>query len=138
MCTELPVDDRGLGRAGPWSEGTGSGFYGGTWVRSSTRGATLTRSVVNTFGLGLVATTCPTCGRVRVMLGDRTVKSIDLSSPTRVDRAYFPIWLGEEDGAGDLDDPVSGTVKIVVTSSDRKVIIDGLAVRQPRWAGGDP
>ena len=133
----MPVDDRGLRRAGPWSEGSGSAFYGGTWVRSSTRGATLTRSVVNTFGLGLVATTCPTCGRVRVMLDGRTVTSIDLSSPTRVDRAYFPIWLGY-DGEGDLDDPVSGIVKIVVTSTDRKVIIDGLAVRQPNWAGRDP
>ena len=137
VCTELPVDDRGMRRAGPWSDGTGSAFYGGTWVRSSTRGATLTRTVVNTFGLGLVATTCPTCGRVRVVFDGTTVKSIDLSSPTRVDRAYFPIWLGNDD-EGNLDEPVSGTVKIVVTSTDRKVIIDGLAVRQPNWAGRDP
>ena len=133
-CSEMPIDDRGLQRSSGWTAGVGTAFYGGTSLRASRTGSSLTRRVTDSSGLGLVATTCPTCGKVRVSFGG-IVRVVDLASPTRHDGVYFPIWLGSESQGTDLDDPISGTVTIRVISSGKPVIIDGLAVSQPRQSG---
>jgi hypothetical protein len=90
--------------------------------------------VTLTTGLGLVATTCPSCGKVRVAFNGWTVKVVDLVSPSRVDNVFIPLWLGNED-EGDLDEAISGVVTIRVISSGKPVTIDALAVAQPWWVG---
>ncbi len=73
-CTTMPLDDRSLvGRVGSrdhWTEGTGSAWYSGTYSLSSTyRDHLLLTSQVATKRIALIATTCPTCGSVRIYLG---------------------------------------------------------------------
>ncbi len=68
-CTVVPLDDRSLSRSSYWSTGTSGSFYKSTYVRSSTSGAKLTRTGVVAKRISIVATTCSTCGSVRVYWG---------------------------------------------------------------------
>jgi hypothetical protein len=68
----------------------------------------------------VVATTCPTCGTVKVYLGTTLLRTISLHSDTKVIGKVIPVksWSALH----------SGTVRIKVVSSGKKVIIDGLAI----------
>jgi alpha-tubulin suppressor-like RCC1 family protein len=121
-CTAVPLDDRSLTRAGRWTAGTGSAYYGSTYLRSTTAGATLTRTKVVATRLALVATTCPTCGSVKVYWNGTLIKTVSLTSATTINKKVIAIktWTSAH----------TGTLKIKVSSSGRRVIIDGLAIRR--------
>jgi hypothetical protein len=121
-CTAVPLDDRSLVRSTHWTAGTASAYYAGTYLRSSTYGARLTRTGVVTRRLSLIATTCPRCGSVRVYLGSTLLKSISLSSATTVYRKVIPI--------ASFSATHSGTLTIRVVSSGRRVSIDGVAIKR--------
>ena len=70
QCTSTPFDDRSLGRSGRWHQLSNSAFYRGTALRTSSHGARLTLAQVPDWArISLVATTCPTCGTVRISWG---------------------------------------------------------------------
>ena len=120
-CTAIPLDDRSLTRSAGWTALAGPGFYRSTALRSSSRGAKLTRTGPATTGIALLATTCPTCGTVKVYWNARLLRTVSLSSATRIDRKLIPVvswWVMH-----------TGTLTIKVVSSGKKVIIDGLAIR---------
>jgi hypothetical protein len=118
-CTSIPLDDRSLARSAGWTALSASRFYRATALRTARTGATLTRTHVSGSQLRLVATTCPTCGKVKVYKGRQLWRTISLYSPTRVDRALIPV------GSKSLWE---ATITIKVVSSGKKVIIDGLGV----------
>jgi hypothetical protein len=121
-CTAVPLDDRSLTRAGRWTAGTGAAYYNSTYLRSSTAGATLTRTKVVAARLALVATTCPTCGSVKVYWNGTLLKTVSLASATTVNQKLIVIktWSTAH----------TGTLKIKVSSSGKRVIIDGVAIRR--------
>jgi hypothetical protein len=121
-CTGVPLDDRALSRAGSWTKGSGSAYYKSTYTRSSTKGATLTRSGVSTKRIVLVATTCPTCGKVGVYWGTTLLKTISLTSATTVHRKVISVAT--------FSSVRTGTLRIKVVSSGKKVIIDGVGLRR--------
>jgi alpha-tubulin suppressor-like RCC1 family protein len=123
-CTAVPLDDRSLTRSGSWTAGTSTAYFRGTYLRSRSYGARLTRTGVEARRIALVATTCPTCGTVKVYLGTRLLKTISLHSDTTVIGKIIPVksWSALH----------SGTVMIRVVSSGKKVIIDGLAISRLR------
>jgi hypothetical protein len=121
-CTAVPLDDRSLAHSSSWTAGTGPAFYRSTFLRSWTYGARLIRRGVVARRIGLVATTCPTCGTVKVYLGATLLKTVSLYSPTRVDQKLMPIKS--------FYATHYGTVTIKVVSHGKKVIIDGLAIRR--------
>jgi alpha-tubulin suppressor-like RCC1 family protein len=121
-CTAVPLDDRSLTRSAGWTAGTGSSYYRSTYLRSSTAGAKLTRTGVVARRIALLATTCPTCGTVKVYWGSTLLRTVSLHSDTTVNRKL--ITVASYSGAR------TGTLTIRVTSSGRKVIIDGVAIRR--------
>ena len=119
-CTAVPLDDRSLGRSSGWAAGTGSAYYRSTYLRSSAYGAKLTRTGVVAKQIALVATTCPTCGKVRVYWGSTLLRTISLSSAITVNRKLITVTT--------FTGTRTGTLSIQVYSSDKKVIIDGVAI----------
>lgn len=120
-CTAVALDDRSLSRSSGWTTGTGSAFYQSTYTRSSTYGAKLTRTGVVARDIALVATTCRTCGWVRVYWNSRLVARVNLFSYRRVDREIIPIveWGSTR----------RGTLTIRVSTADGgKAIIDGVVI----------
>jgi hypothetical protein len=122
QCTVVPLDDRSLTRSSTFATVTGSAFYAGTAMRATAKGATLTRpSVTSVRQLFLVATTCPTCGTLDVLVGSTRVASVNLASTTTANRKVIALPAFSVR---------SGTVTLRVTSSGKTVYVDGLGVRK--------
>ncbi len=121
-CTAIPLDERALVRSRGWTAGSGAAYYRSTILRSSTSGAKLTRTGVVARRVALLATTCRTCGTVKVYWGATLLRMVSLYSATTVDRALIPVRT--------FAAPRSGTLSIKVVSSGKKVIIDGVAIRR--------
>ena len=119
-CTAIPLDDRSLSRSSGWSAGTGSAYYRSTYLRSSTYGAKLTRTGVVAKRIALVATTCSTCGTVKVYWGSTLLKAVSLYSKTTVNKKLITV--------ASFSSARSGTLSIKVSSRGKRVIIDGVAI----------
>ena len=121
-CTAVPLDDRSLARAGPWSAGAASAYYRSTYLRSFALGARLVRTRVVARRIAIVATTCPTCGTVRIYWGSTLLRTVRLASATTVHQRVLEVAAFT---SGRI-----GTVTIRVVSRGRRVEVDGLAVRR--------
>jgi hypothetical protein len=121
-CTVAPLDDRSLTTSGTWSRKTSASFYKSTYSQSTALNAKLNRTTAKFKRIYLVATTCPTCGSVRVYLGTTLLKSVSLVSATTVNKKVITVYASSV--------LKSGTVSIKVTSSGKAVKIDGLALGQ--------
>ena len=91
-------------------------------MRSYTRGAKLVRTGVVARGIAIVATTCRGCGSVRVYWGSTLLRSISLNSTTTLNRKLIYVTA--------FSTARTGTLSIRVTSTSRRVIIDGLAIKR--------
>jgi hypothetical protein len=119
-CTELPVDDRTLRVAsGAWHRNSGSGYYLGTYTQSSARGAALRLTHVRARRVAIVATTCRTCGTIKLTLGTWH-QTFRLYSPTS---RKEQVLMSSEFGSLH-----TGTLTIGILSSGKTVKIDGLGV----------
>jgi hypothetical protein len=119
-CATIPLDDRVFARSSGWTSLADDRYYQATALRSSAFGSTLTLRNASGTALGLIATTCPTCGTIEVWLGGSSIGTFSLRSPTRVDRALVGL-LYDDEGFG-------GTLRIKVISKGKPVVIDGIAV----------
>ncbi len=118
-CITFALDDTVLAvRSGPWARVGGEGLYGGSALRTTTRGARLSMTA-HAARLAIVASTCPGCGMLKV-LGQR----ISLDGP-KADRVAFEVDLCPDRDCPEYPEPWS--VDIRVTSSGKPVIIDGIA-----------
>jgi hypothetical protein len=117
-CTALPVDDPSLAAQGTWSRNTGPGYYYSTFSLSSTRLSSLSLPGIRARRLALVATTCPDCGVVDVFWNGAPLQEISLRSDSTRLKHVFEL--------GFFPTVQSGTLVIVVRSTDKRVEIDGL------------
>jgi len=62
-CLTRALDDRRLAASSGWKTRTGDRYYQGTFRTTKQQGATLSRSGARVRRVGVVATTCPGCGR---------------------------------------------------------------------------
>jgi hypothetical protein len=125
-CSTAPFDDRSLGRSGRWHRLIDPAFYRGTALRTSSRGARLTLPKVSDFaGVYLVATTCPTCGSVKVSWGWGS-RTISLASDTVQHQRLIRIRRFSDDL-----NPGASAISVEVRSSHKKVMIDGLLIVGP-------
>lgn len=127
-CTSIPLDERSATKTGTWSAGTGTSYFKGTYLSSTALNAKLTRTGVQFHRLYLVATTCPTCGKVSVTLTQGTTvvftKTVSLVSATTANKKVIPVFIQAADPTAT---PVkSGTLTIKVTTSGKKVLVDGI------------
>lgn len=118
-CTVVALDDRSLSATGGWSRGTGSSYVHGTWTRASTAKVSLTRAGVSARRVGVVATTCSTCGSLDVWVGSTYAGRVSLVSSTW--RTKQVRWLPA------FTSTRAGTLTVRTTSS-RTVLVDGVLV----------
>jgi hypothetical protein len=118
-CIARALDDRTLRESSGWRSRTGDRFYSGTVLSTRSKGATLSLPGATLSRVGLVATTCRTCGKVKVLVDGRKVKAVNLQAARNRRRQVImlPEFRRER-----------GTVTIKVRSSGRKVQIDGVVV----------
>lgn len=119
-CIARPLDDRAMTAGTGWVRGKASGYYDGTYSSSKTYGAALTRTGATVDKVGILATTCATCGSVAVYVGNTHVGTISLSAPhTRLQQLLTVKQFGLRAGA---------TITLRVATSGKLVQIDGLLV----------
>lgn len=118
-CTTRPIDDRALTASTGWVRAKHSGYYLGTYTVTSHLGASLTRTGAQFDQLALVATKCPSCGKVRIYSGSTLLATINLyrASTARETLIVLPrVSLR------------SATVRLRVLTAGKSVQIDGLGV----------
>jgi len=117
VCTARPIDDRALTASKGWSRSTSKVFWNGTATTSSKKGVTLTRAGVHLNTVGVLATTCPTCGTITISVGNTKIGRVNLhasSTQRRVLRLLPPFSQR------------IGAVHITVTSRGKRVQVDGV------------
>ena len=117
-CTIVPLNDTQLAAGEGWARVQRRGHYLGSYSEAAKRGSVLQRKDVQVRSLALLATTCPDCGNVKVLFNGNVIRRIDLASAGTAKRQVLAIKR--------FDAVRSGTVKIVVTSSGKPVLIEGL------------
>lgn len=90
-CTAVALDDRSLTASRGWSRGTSTSYVYNTYSRAATSKATLTKTGVSARRVGLVVTTCSTCGSLDVWVGATYAGRVSLVSSTT--RAKQVKWL---------------------------------------------
>jgi hypothetical protein len=120
VCTTAPLDDRAMHKTAGFAAVTGSAFYLGT-AYSTTHYGEAAWTTTSTRALYLVATTCPTCGSVEILEGNKPVGVINLHSATTVYKRVLAI--------PNTRDRVDFMIRVV--SSGKRVVIDGV-VFQPK------
>jgi hypothetical protein len=116
-CLSRALDDRRLRESSGWRARTGERFYSGTVLTTRQKGATLSLPGASLKRVGLVATTCRSCGKVKVTVDGKKVKAVNLEAPRNRGRQVImlPSFRRER-----------GTVTVTVRSTGRKVQIDGI------------
>jgi hypothetical protein len=118
-CTATPIDDRALTAVRDVTRLQGTRWFRGTASRlNSGRGVLQLRGPVAVTGW-ILASTCPTCGRVQVVLGNGSFGAVNLYSATPHDRVLLRI-PGRE--------PQSGKLQLWTTGS-RPGVIDAVVLR---------
>lgn len=112
----VAADNTELTHKKTWKRIKSKGAYGGTASVTKKKGAKLIASAGGSSAL--VATTCPTCGKVKVFVGDQLVKKVSLTSSKVMKKRL--IKIGHQS--------YWGLVSVVVASKGKPVIIEGLGV----------
>jgi len=119
-CSATPIHDRRLTRSTGWVLGTGTAYYLRTNVHTTRHGATLTRKGVKGRQVTIVAKTCTGCGSVAVYWNGARIRTVSLASTTTRYRKVITVLSFSE--------VRTGTLKLVVRSSGRRVVVDGIGV----------
>lgn len=117
-CVSLPLDDRAMTASKGWKRTKSSSAYNSTLTTARSARRTLSGAIVRVARVGVVATTCRSCGKVTVKIGTKTIGTINLRSATTRHRQLLllPAFA-----------PRSGKLTLTTTST-QMVQIDGLAL----------
>jgi uncharacterized delta-60 repeat protein len=118
-CEAIPLDERSMSASGSWTNLSGSQYYLGTAMSSTTAGAKL--SVHARYRhLAVVVTTCPGCGTLKAYRGTTPLATIDLASSTTRHKRVIEIV-----STASVQD---GVITLRQASAGKKVVVEGLAV----------
>jgi hypothetical protein len=116
-CLARALDDRSLLRSTGWTAKRGSGYFGRTYLTTARKGATLTLPGARVKRVGLVASTCRSCGKVAVLIDGKRIRTVDLAGPRhKTQTLMLPAFRRQK-----------ATITLKVRS-DARVRIDGLVV----------
>jgi hypothetical protein len=118
-CTARPVDDRALTASSGWTRRRDVHLWNHTYTVTTKHNASLTLAGVRLDRVGIVATTCPDCGEVAILVHAHPIGTINLHSTTTRHQVVLPLPKFTAR---------AGTVTVKVLSSGKVVQIDGLAV----------
>jgi len=118
-CVTRAYDDTLLRPSSGWSRVYLSSLYGGSALQTPRYGVTATTGTVTVRHLAVVATTCPSCGKVVVEINGHAVATLNLASTTTRRRVLLSVPLSST---------WVGAVRLRVVSTNRAVEIDGLVL----------
>lgn len=118
-CTAVPLDDAAMTASGSWASGGGRHDYLRTLRISGHKGDTLEAHVAFR-RLALLVQTCPGCGKVRVLLGSKSLGTFDLQAGRTHHRVVLPVMSGAT--------LRTGMLRLRVVSGGDDVAVDGVAV----------
>ncbi|MQA99881.1 MAG: hypothetical protein GEU78_06250 [Actinobacteria bacterium] len=123
-CTAVPLDDRDMKKASAgWTRRTGDDHFLRTFTVTRRRGAALRARDLRVKRVAIVADVCPRCGSFALRWNGRLIQRVSLKRSTSRTRVVVGMTV--------FDRVRSGTLKLVVTSRHRRVIVDGL-IASPR------
>lgn len=115
----VPINNTALAKhSREWSKRTGRGYFQDSYSTTDQRGAFIEQGRRGFKSLVLVATRCPGCGRVAVLLGDKRLATVDLSARKTRKRQIVAIdsWRRKQ----------TGRVRIEVLTRGKDVLIEGI------------
>lgn len=121
-CAATPLDDRAARTTSGWSETRSRAAYQRTLTTTDRRGERLVLPGVRARQIGLVARTCPACGKVTVRHGGRLLGTVDLSARTVRNKRVFVLKT--------YNTPRLGKVVVRVVSGGKPVQIDGFVAKR--------
>jgi hypothetical protein len=119
-CTSVPLDDRALQRDRRWHRRTGRSFYQGTYLVTNRRGAKVSTPRIRARRIALLIQHCARCGQVQVLWRSRVIRTLSLTS-RRMSRSPLVSVVT-------FRSVRRGRLVIRVTSSGRRVAIDGVGI----------
>jgi hypothetical protein len=119
-CAAVPLDDRNLVVSSGWSRRTGSGFYLNTFSRATGLGRSITRTGIHAKSAMVMVEKCPTCGSIKIYWNGSLKHTYSLHASSTRKKVYL--------SAVSFSSVHTGTLRIVVSSSGKPVIIDALGV----------
>src|SRR5207302_11341157 len=114
------LDDRSLSISRGWARLGASGFFGNTYTKSTQLGKCMTPTGIRAKNIQLMVERCPTCGSIKIYWNNVLKHSYSLRAASVQKLVYL--------AAVSFNSLQTGTLKIVVTTSRKPVIIDALAV----------
>ena len=124
-CTAVPLDDRSLTKSSGWlakTDVTPSRYYNNTYAYTTTLNKYVTRTLVQARRIAIVATTCSTCGSIKVYWNSKLIKTVSLKTTATV---YHKVIL-----VATFSSVQKGTLKLVVSTSGKRIYLDGVAIRR--------
>ena len=116
----VPRNNTTLTHSSGWAKVVASGYYLNTYSQTRTKGKTLSKGVTGMRKLSLVATKGVGHGTVRVYLGSTLLKTVSLNATSLKKKQVIPI--------ANFASARTGTVKVLVYSTNKPVRIEGLGV----------
>jgi hypothetical protein len=116
----MPLDDRDLARSSGWKQGKGAGYFLKTFSSTTKKGAAVRTSATGIRKVALVVTKGKGFGTVEVYLGKTLLKKVSLAASTTRKKKLVKV--------ASFATATSGTVKVVVVSRNKKVVIEGLGI----------
>jgi hypothetical protein len=118
-CTARSLDDRDLVRSSGWTARSGrDAFFGGSYLTTTRKGETLVRTGARLKRVGVVASTCRSCGKVAVLLDGKRIGTVNLAGPRRASQVLMLPAVHRQ----------KATVTLKVRSNGQRVRIDGLVL----------
>lgn len=118
-CIARVLDDRSLAASTGWTRGTASGYYDRTYTSTRTVSKVLTRTGAVADRIGILATTCATCGKVALYIANHYVGTVSLvTNRTHLQQLLTVPVFGLR----------TGTVVIRTLTSGPLVQIDGVLI----------
>jgi hypothetical protein len=118
-CTARSLDDRSLARSSGWTARSDKdAYFGGTYLTTTRKGATLVRTGARLKRVGVVASTCRSCGKVAVLLDGKRIGTVNLAGTKHASQVLMLPAVSRQ----------RATVTLKVRSSGQRVRIDGLVL----------
>lgn len=116
----LPRNNKALAHSKGWKKAKRAGHFLKSYSATSKKGAKLTTRASSITRIALVVSKGRGFGVVKVYLGKRLLKKVNLASTRAQKRKAVSI--------ANFASPRRGTVKVVVASAKKKVVIEGMGI----------
>lgn len=114
----IPLNNTALNYSKEWKDKHARGYFRDSYAKATKKGAYAQQGRPKGFrSAALIATKCPDCGTVKVLLDGKRIKKIDLSASKERHRRVIELgtWKKKQDGR----------LRFVVTSKGKDVILEG-------------